>query len=210
MCTISPYLERLSFIVASLTSGGRPAIRILLVPIPVISTPTCEISPLSCLYSHVPFVSFSISFILSSLKNLMNTRRLGQSIYIIWMPSSTSRNESWIHSRILWAEILGLRGSKMQTNVVSLSLMLTHLHNTLLNSRFSYNALCCSELLHSIKHSNAAALDRCSAQNGFEPSAIQPTANRYTKFDSCSRVVRTCVSVVVQLCCFYTVTLYSS
>ena len=41
MFTISPYLDRFPFIVTSVTSGGSPANRIILVPRPAISTTTC-------------------------------------------------------------------------------------------------------------------------------------------------------------------------
>jgi len=55
----SPYLAILVRITSSGNSGGRFAIRTLLVPRPAVSTRTIEISPLVCRYSACPPVKWS-------------------------------------------------------------------------------------------------------------------------------------------------------
>ena len=125
ICLTSPYLVKLSIIVRSDISGGTLAIWIFRIPIPSRSVFTCDSSPLSCLNSYCPFVSRSTGCICTLLASLMQTRRLGLSIWVIRMLSSARRNVSWIHSCIRNAVILGTWGSKHHTVVLRLSLILS-------------------------------------------------------------------------------------
>ena len=106
MLLISPYVARHYFSVCSLTSGGN---LIFLMLIPTSSMYTCDISPLSCMYSSCPCESCRTSFTWSLFVNFMYTRLLGPSTWIICTSASTSRNFSWIHSWISNADIRGLR-----------------------------------------------------------------------------------------------------
>ena len=136
MLLITPCVARHSFSLCSLTSGGNPAILISLMPIPASSMHTCDISPLSCMYSSCPCESCRTSFTRSSFVNFMYTRLLGPSTWIFHTSASTSRNLSWIHSRISKADIRGLRGSNIQRMVFSLSYMLT-IHSSELSPLFT-------------------------------------------------------------------------
>ena len=113
----SPYLVNTSLIFLSGTSGGRLAILILLIPIPAISINTCENSTLSCWNFSFQSLSCSTACLRVLFVNLMKTRRLGPSIWIIHTSSSANYNFSCIHSCIWNAVTRGLRGSNKHTIV---------------------------------------------------------------------------------------------
>jgi len=155
----SVYLIKLSLIVRSDISGGRLAILIFRIPIPSHSVYTCDSSPLSCLNSYCPLVSHSTVCICTVLANLMQTRRLDPSIWVIRMSSSARRNVSWNRSCILHAVILGLRGSKQHTMVLRLSLILSSVSPVIASlfpvcNETQHYMLCRSSLLY-LLHTSA-------------------------------------------------------
>ena len=89
MSLTSPYSARLSLIVRSGTSGGKLAILNFRIPIPAIEMCTWDNSPVSCLNSCVRAVSCSRRSIRTPFVNLMKIRRLGPSIWIILISSSS-------------------------------------------------------------------------------------------------------------------------